>query len=148
MATEPLRVVLDTDVLLAATPSHSPYRIVLDELFGGGYESFLSTEIFLEYEEKMGQFFDPETSDSIVGGMNLLPNVHRVEPHFNLKLITADPDDDKFVDCAFAANVNYLVTNDRHFNVLKSLNFPKINLMRIEAFADLLRSRRIATQVV
>lgn len=142
MATEPLRVVLDTNVVIAAMPTHSSYRIILDELFSGQYEVFLSTDILLEYEEKMAQFFDAETSESILGGLFLLLNVHRVEPHFNLKLITADPDDDKFVDCAFAANVHYLVTNDRHFNVLKSLNFPKINVLRIEAFAELLRSRR------
>lgn len=57
-----------------------------------------------------------------------------------MTLIDADKDDNKFVDCAFSANVQFIVTNDRHFNILSQYNFPKINLIRIEAFADLLRT--------
>lgn len=30
--------------------------------------------------------------------------------YYHLHLITADPDDDKFVDCAFKANAKYIVT--------------------------------------
>lgn len=48
-------------------------------------------------------------------------------------------DDNKFVDCAFAANAHYLVTNDRDYNILKNTNFPKINLLKIEGFMALLK---------
>jgi hypothetical protein len=30
-----------------------------------------------------------------------------VQVYYHLRLITADPDDDKFVDCAFKANAKY-----------------------------------------
>ena len=55
-------------------------------------------------------------------------------------MIELDKDDNKFVDCAFSANVQYIVTNDRHFNVLNQYDFPKLNPIRIEAFAAVLRT--------
>jgi len=47
-------------------------------------------------------------------------NIRHVEAHFQWHLITADPDDDKFADCAIAAAAEWIVTEDAHFNVLKS----------------------------
>ena len=68
-------------------------------------------------------------------------NVKLIDPHFRLGLITADPDDNKFVDCAFAAGADYLVTEDRHFNVLRTTNFPKLNLVTLDEF---MKTRLIA----
>ena len=50
---------------------------------------------------------------------NFHTNVRRVEPAFRFHLITADPDDDKFADCAIAAGAEYVVTEDAHFAVMK-----------------------------
>jgi uncharacterized protein len=58
-----------------------------------------------------------------------------------MNLISADPDDNKFVDCAFAANAHYIVTNDKHFNILKLIPFPKIALLKIQEFGNLLRNK-------
>jgi len=43
-------------------------------------------------------------------------------------------DDNKFVDCAVSANASCIVTNDRHFNVLRNIEFPKINPIDIHTF--------------
>ena len=61
-----------------------------------------------------------------------------ITPHFQWNLISADPDDNKFVDCALNAGADYIVTNDRHFNVLKTLDFPPIKVIDIETFKRLL----------
>jgi uncharacterized protein len=134
-----LTVVLDTNVILAAIPSRSPYRIVLDALFDGVYDAFVSTDILLEYDEKVSEFFDTTVAEDILGGLLLLPNVRKTDIYFNMTMIDVDKDDNKFVDCAFSANAQYIVTNDRHFNVLKGYNFPKMNLIRIEDFTELLK---------
>lgn len=135
-----LTVVLDTNAVLASINSRSPYRIILDALFDGSYHAFVSTDTLLEYDEKITAFFDSDVAEDIIGGLLLLPNVQKADIYFNLNLIQADPDDNKFVDCAFSANVQYIVTNDRHFSVLRQHDFPKLNLIRIEAFAELLKS--------
>lgn len=63
-------------------------------------------------------------------------NVRLIEPHFRMELIKADPDDNKFVDCAFAAGADYLVTEDNHFNILKKTAFPKLNLVTLDEFME------------
>jgi predicted nucleic acid-binding protein len=42
----------------------------------------------------------------------------------------------KFVDCAISANADYIVSNDKHFNILKSVGFPKIEVVNIETFKN------------
>lgn len=55
------------------------------------------------------------------------------------RYIRKDPDDNKFVDCAFAANAAFIVSNDHHFDVLESIDFPKILVLRLQQFAALLK---------
>lgn len=49
-----------------------------------------------------------------------------------------DPDDNKFFDAAIAANADYLVTNDSHFNEAKRLLFPKANIISADEFLQML----------
>ena len=60
------------------------------------------------------------------------------EPFYHWNLIQKDKDDNKFVDLALAAQVDYLVTNDKHFNILKDIDFPKLNTINLEDFTHLL----------
>ena len=68
----------------------------------------------------------------------MLPNVHKIETLFHFQLISQDKCDNKFSDCGIASNAHYLVTNDIHFNELKDISFPKINILKIEEFRELL----------
>lgn len=55
--------------------------------------------------------------------------------------MTVTTDRNKFVDCYVAANADYLVGNDRHFNILNSLDFPKINLLKYEEFEEMYKDK-------
>ena len=72
-----LTAVIDTNVLLAAISSRSPYRLILDALFDGLYDAYVSTDVLLEYNEKIAEFFDKGVAEDILGGLLLLPNVIR-----------------------------------------------------------------------
>ncbi|MDX1920788.1 MAG: hypothetical protein SFU25_08670, partial [Candidatus Caenarcaniphilales bacterium] len=74
----------------------------------------------------------------VIRTLLLLPNVFLVNTFYSWNLIEQDPDDNKFVDCAVSSNVDYLVTNDKDFNVLKAIDFPKVNLLNIEEFIEML----------
>lgn len=63
-----------------------------------------------------------------------LTNVHKIEVSYKWQLIEEDPDDNKFVDCAISARVKYVVSNDRHFNILKKIPFPKVDIVSIQEF--------------
>ena len=64
----------------------------------------------------------------------------RFDPHFSFGLITTDADDNKFVDCAIVANAHFIVTEDKHFNVLKNIEFPHVDVIGIDEFKDILGS--------
>jgi predicted nucleic acid-binding protein len=59
-------------------------------------------------------------------------------PFYKWDLIIADPDDNKFVDCALNAGADFIVTNDRHFNVLKEIDFPPVQVIDIDSFKKIL----------
>lgn len=63
-------------------------------------------------------------------------NVIRKNPHFSFGLIEADKDDNKFVDCAIAANARCIVTEDKHFKILKEISFPKVEVVNIDYFKE------------
>ena len=69
-------------------------------------------------------------------------NVEFVTPYYKLHLIHADEDDNKFVDCAFAAGASCIVSNDAHFKILNEVEFPRIFVLNIKDFVELLLRNR------
>jgi putative PIN family toxin of toxin-antitoxin system len=97
-------------------------------------ELFITNEILSEYFEILSFKFDIKTAKSVVRTLLELDNVNQLQVFFNFNLIVNDPDDNKFVDCAISGNADYLVTNDRDFNILKDIKFPKVNVVNIDEF--------------
>jgi putative PIN family toxin of toxin-antitoxin system len=135
-----LTVVLDTNVILRSISRRSAFSIILDKLYEGAYDLYITNDILLEYEEKITEIFSKETAELIIGALAFLPNVKKTDIYYYLKLIEADKDDNKFSDCAFACNAHCIVTDDRHFNVLKTIDFPSINTVTLEQFKALLKA--------
>ena len=109
------RIILDTNCLLVSVPKRSPFRWIYDKILSDELELVISTEILLEYEEQLAQFYSPEYAETIIKVLINLPNVIKINPiSFNWLLITQDPDDDKFVDAYVASNADIIITNDRH----------------------------------
>lgn len=133
-----LTVVLDTNVILRSLSRRSPFSGVIHNLYEGAFEIWVTNDILLEYEEKITDIFSKETAELFLAALAVLPNVRRTEVHYRLQLIASDIEDNKFSDCAFACNAHYLVTNDKHFNILKSIGFPAINVITLEDFIKLL----------
>lgn len=133
-----IRLVLDTNIIISAFSRKSQYRMVLDRLLAGSYQLCVSNDIMLEYEEKLKEKFNEEVAEIFVATIELLPNAVKVDPHYQFQLIKADPDDNKFVDCAIAANASYLVSNDKHFRILRDIPFPQVQLLSMTELVNLL----------
>lgn len=133
-----LRVVLDTNVILRAISSKSELALLLEYLFENKYSIIFSNEILFEYEEKITQFYGKNIAANFLDFIIILPNAEKIQPYFSLNLINNDKDDNKFVDCAFTANATYIVTNDKHFDILKNVEFPKIPIIKAEEFKEFL----------
>ena len=133
-----LRVVLDTNALLVSVSEYSKYHWLYQSLIRNDYELAITNEILSEYEEKISEKLNAVTAESVVRTLVELENVLPIVPYYKFQLIVNDADDDKFADCAIVSNANYLVTNDKDFNVLKNLDFPKVNVITINEFKEIL----------
>ena len=137
-------VVIDTNCLLQIIARRSPYRPIWDAFLDGRFDLCVSEEIINEYQEVLGRIITPSIAENIVLLILNKRNVKLIDPHFRLGIITADPDDNKFIDCAFAAGADYLVTEDGHFNILRTTQFPKLNLVTLDEF---LKTRLISNRM-
>ncbi len=133
---QPPRVVVDTNIVLVALTSHSRGYKVFEALRDGAYTLVVSNDIITEYAEKILAKYDRLTAENFLRTLLALPNVERQEIYFRWNLITSDPDDNKFVDCAIASSAEYLVSEDRHYNVLAGIEFPVVNVLRLAEFAE------------
>ena len=134
-----MNIVLDTNCLLMSLSRRSLYYPVWRDFVEGKYNLCVTNEILAEYEEILTQKVGPQIASNIIQALLDLPNTKMVQVYYHLRLITADPDDDKFVDCAFKANAKYIVTQDHHYDVLRNTPFPKIEVIDIDEFLSILR---------
>ena len=135
-----LKIVLDTNAIISALGRKSPYKIVINQLIANKYDIFITTDILLEYEEKITELRSLSIANTFLDLLAILPNVHQTTSYYRFLLIAQDADDDKFADCAIAQSTHFLVTDDRHYRVLINLGFPKVNLLKIKDFSELLES--------
>ena len=134
-----MKVVFDTNVLLVSISKKSKYRPIFDSVLNGTVDLLITNEIISEYSEIIGRKTNEIVSNNIIEALLILPNVLKTEVYFKWKLITNDIDDNKFVDCYIGGNADFLVTNDRHLNVLKNLDFPKLEIISIDDFLAIIK---------
>lgn len=128
------RIVLDTNCLVMAISSRGPYFTVWQSFLDGDYTLCVSNEIIEEYLEVLARDINRQVAEAIVYAILARENICKLAPHYRFRLIKADEDDNKFVDCAIAGNAKYIVTEDHHFAILKEVAFPSVAVIGIDAF--------------
>ena len=129
------RIVLDTNCLLQALPSRSPYHKIWTEVMAGRISLCVNSDILSEYEDKLAEKTTPEIARNVLEAITRLHTTVFQQVYFHFGLIEADPDDNKFIDCAVAVDAEYIVTNDTHFNILKQIDWPRLIVIDIKTFA-------------
>lgn len=129
-----LKIVLDTNCIMAAAPRRSKYHWFYELLKRGEICLAVTTEILEEYEEQLADFYSPVFADNVLKTVINLPELEEVTVHFKWNLIHHDPDDNKFVDAAVACNADYIVTHDGDFKVLDRVDFPKVKRASLQEF--------------
>ena len=127
-----VRLVVDTNSLIQCISRRSRYHDLWLSFLDGRNVMCVSTEILSEYAEILERYTSPEFAEAALGVITNNPYTLFVTPYYHFHLIKADPDDDKFVDCAVACNAKFVVTDDNHFDVLKRVDFPKIDVIGLD----------------
>lgn len=105
-------IVLDTNCLLQILGIHSKYHHLWECFLEEEYVLCFSTNILFEYEEILKQKASKTVAEMFLKVINHSENVLRKDPFYRLELIKSDPDDNKFVDCAFACQADFIVSDD------------------------------------
>jgi len=133
-----MRVVLDTNCLLVSVQDYSDYSWLWQSFRNKNFVLCYTDEILNEYQEVLSHYYSAALGKYVIDAILNATHAYPITIYYKWLLIAADPDDNKFVDCAVSANADYLVTNDRHFNVLKEIDFPKINVIDIDTFKTII----------
>lgn len=129
-------VVIDTNILLVSISPQSKHHWIYKQFLNKEFKLVVSTEILLEYEEIIERFMGKPVAQSVVHAIAYAPNTVLVTRWFCWNLISIDADDNKFVDAFIASGADFIVTEDKHFDVLKDIPFPPTKILSLSGFAE------------
>jgi putative PIN family toxin of toxin-antitoxin system len=129
-----MRVVIDTNCFVAILPKRSIYRPIFDAYRQGRFELAVSTEVLNEYSEIFTKIMSFEISENIIELILKQPNTLNSEIYYYWNLIAADNDDNKFSDLAISTNSDFIISLDKHFDILKTIPFPKVQVIGLDDF--------------
>lgn len=114
-----MTVCIDTNVLMSMLSHKHRWKHILGAWMDGQFEWALSNEVLSEYEEQMLPRIGPEKWERFMTAIERVASqpgyLRFTQPDFRFLIITADPDDNKFIDCAIAAEADWIITEDAHF---------------------------------
>lgn len=135
-----MKIVLDTNCLVNVIMPGSFNNDVWIAFRASKYVLCVTNDILFEYHEILAKRYNNLIANTVLKELIETPNVERVNPTFRFNLITAVPDDNKFVDCAIIAGATFIVSNDRHFQELERYDFPKVDVRTLPEFLEIVRS--------
>jgi uncharacterized protein len=137
-----MKAVIDTNGFLSAIPTKGINKWLYSAFMDEKFTWVLSNEIMSEYSEKAATWYGEDTMNFVVNSLLNSVNHEKFEPSYKWQLVIADPDDNKFVDCAIGVGADYLVSDDKHIrNLLKIPNlFPPIPIITFKQFRKILEN--------
>ena len=120
-------VVVDTNVMLSALARQSPMAPLFRALASGKIRLAVTAAIVLEYEEIAERRGGAAFAAKVMHWLSLVSaswdSITLAQPSFQFRVVSDDPDDNKFADCAITVEADFLVTNDSHFAPLANAGY-------------------------
>ncbi|MCK4852476.1 MAG: putative toxin-antitoxin system toxin component, PIN family [Candidatus Omnitrophica bacterium] len=136
-----LKVVIDTNVFISGvlTAGGNPSTILKAWKRIHKYQLFVTEDIIREILKVMSRL-DIEADIILDWNKMIRKNATIVKPKKKITVIREDPSDDKFLECAFEVNADYIVSGDEHLK--KLTNFEGIEIIDAKKFVDILRTEK------
>ena len=131
-----LNVVIDTNVFLVSLAFNFRLHQIFQAILNGKFGISVSTEILLKYEEIIESRYGLNKTEATPDFLLLLPNVQLVTPFYKWNLASKDEDDNKFIDCAVAANADFIISNDKDLRRLNPIRFPPMKIISSDEFEN------------
>lgn len=122
------KVIIDTNVLISALGwGGTPYKVV-DLGFSGAFRWLISRPIFHELLTTLDyaklDFINKKNKESFVSAVYEIAEFIEIGKKFKLHFV--DPDDVMILECALEADVDYIVTGNKHLLELETIGRAKI----------------------
>lgn len=128
----PLRAVFDTNIWISGLMWRgAPYRCLLLARTGLVQLTYCPAMV-TELAEKLRHKFRYSEHEIRAVLYEFRRIANPIEITGQLKVVTADPDDDKFIECAMAAGIETIVSEDRH--LLELILYANIRILNSSAF--------------
>ncbi len=112
-------IVLDTNVLVSALLFGGPPREILDMIVARAVNCSLSLPILDELKDVLQRpKFGLSSQQAMAVVEELSAQCTIVDPFERISVISADPDDDRILECALEARADTIVSGDAHLREL------------------------------
>ncbi len=131
--------VLDTNVLFSGMGwKGSPYAC-LQMARSRNFTHVTCLEILTEFYEKLQSKMNLSAAEAARAIAEILSFSQLTTIENKLHVVTADPDDDRVLECALAGKADFIVSGDRHLLDLKS--YQGITILRADRFLETILSK-------
>ena len=131
-----LKVVFDTNIFISAfvIPGSQGEEAYLHAM-KGNFNLFSSVAILTEMAQKLREKFGWQENKitRLLKAISKVATIIKTRPHFHL---LADDPDNRILECAIAAEADFIVTGDKHLLSLK--NFQNISIVKLSNFLEVL----------
>jgi len=136
-----IKAVYDTNILVSSFIGKGPPHIVFDAVLKSKVKLISSLEIIEEFNEVIPRKKFCFTEKQIKKAKSIVLRVSNIiEPKEKIWIVKEDPDDNKFLECAKAAKVKYIVSGNIH--LLKLKKWSNINIVTANEFMKILKGEK------
>lgn len=130
-----MKLVLDTNVVISGIFWEGVPNKIITNWFNGRFEVFISASILSEYEKVLKRIRSGLQVEEIRQWIELIIlRSSMVAPLESLSIIEADPDDNKFLECAHSAEAEYIISGDKHLLNLET--YRRIRILSPSQFFE------------
>jgi putative PIN family toxin of toxin-antitoxin system len=132
-----MTVVIDTNVVLSAILFGGKPKQVLEMALLGSIQLAISESLVNDLQGVLQRpkfELSAQLAQTVVSEYTSIATWIEPSEHFNV--VVDDPSDNHFIDCAVAAEADYLITGDRH--LLNLGTFKMIKIVSVDNFIDTL----------